>query len=244
MSRATTTYTVHVVRDRAELARLAARMGNCLATYGPHRLGGRDRIVEIREAGETRFALHLRDGRIEMFEAPRNQRPPAAAVPVVRDLLEGAGLLRPLPPAPPVPPPPAVEPARPRARPRVTPRPAPSRAPVSPPAPLSVQELATDLLRAPAPGRTEWPELAAALWAVGLLPRLPDPEQTAYERVILDLAERIAVGDDARLPRVPVPSPVARDTARRRLVEGPPPRTSEGWQRHRMADVLALTLRA
>ena len=239
-------FTLHVARTQADLRRLGTEMDNCLASYGRGRTGGANRIIEVREHAQTRYAVHVRDGRIVMFEGAHNRPPDPADVPLVHDLLARAGYL-----APPRPPPPAPIHRRtaPRTRTRTATRAAPARVqrrPRRPPPPegLSVQALAGDLLRPPTVGGTEWPELAAALWATGRLPRLVDPAEATFERVVLDLAARVATGDDDALPQHPPPSPRERDAARRRLVDGDPhPCTREGWQRHRMAAVLASDLR-
>jgi hypothetical protein len=241
--------TLHRVTDIARLRQLGRTMANCLATYGD-RLEGRDRIVEVRAGGRTRYVVHVRAGRIVTFEAAGNRPPDPDDVPVVRVLLRREGHLdatrAPAPvraalPTPQPPPPPearqptlAAGPARRRA-PR--PRPAAER-----PAGLSVQQLATDLLDPQAADPPSWPEVAAALWAAGFLPRLPDPTQGAFERVVRDLARRVATGHDRTLPRGPAPPEGERTAARQRLLEGLDHLTEASWQRRRMADVLAVPL--
>lgn len=230
-------FTLHVAGP-GDLDRLGRTMANCLASYGRGRTDGADRIVEVREAGRTRYAVHVRAGRILMFEAPGNRTPDRADVPVVRDLLAAAGLLdgtrasatRAREVAP------AGAPAPPR-QPRRRSRPAPP-----PRRDLSIQQLAADLLRPPRLGAPEWPEVAAALWAIGLLPRLPDPTEAVWEQVVLDLAGRVAVGDLDGLVRRPVPEPAERSRAADDLRARVDVRTLAGLRRERMTDVLAAPL--
>jgi hypothetical protein len=260
-------FTLHPVTEVAWLRQLGRTMANCLASYGD-RLEGRHRIVEVREGGWTRYVVHVRGGRIVTFEAARNQPPDPDDVPVVRALLRREGHLDATRSAPaltaaptgrqPTPAPrrtapvtgeprqPTLldEPARRRdPRPRA-PRP---RAPRSRPAAvrpggLSVQQLATDLLDPNADDPPSWAEVAAALWAAGFLPHLPDPSQGAFERVVRDLARRVATGDDRTLPRGDVRTDAERTAARERLLEALDHVTAASWQRRRMADVLAAPL--
>jgi hypothetical protein len=207
-------FTVHVATER-DLSRLGRQLDNCLATYGRGLTTGDDRIVEVREHGRPRYAIHVQRGRIVMFEASGNRPPPPRDVPVVRDLLRREGLLPP-------------------ARPRVQ-RPAPT--PEPPPDPL--QELAAELLRPAGAGRVEWPEFAAVLWLHGYLPRLPEPEDDTYEQVVHDLATRIAVGNRRGLRRTHPPSPERiAETADRLSVRFP---TTPGQLRR---DAMAQILRA
>lgn len=106
---------------------------------------------------------------------------------------------------------------------------------------VSLQRLATELLGPPSLQAPDWSEVAAALWAAGLLPRLPSPTQTTFERIVRDLAAKVAVGQDAGLPRVTPPTAEQRAGARRRLLADDGP--GEGWQRRRMAAVLEYPLR-
>jgi hypothetical protein len=269
-------FTLHQVTDRHRLETLGRKMSNCLATFD-RRLRGRHRIVEVRQDGETRYAVYLHDGRIDMFEAAHNRRPDPADVPVVRALLEQEGHLAAtlapsksgrryasVPPAGdgqmilPVPVGGArtgargaraggrangangggAGPARP-ARPRPQPQPRP---PAEPPG-ISVQGLATALLDPAADDTPSWQELAAALWATGVLPQLPDPAASTYACVVRDLARRIAVGDTAALPRRVPPTAAARQAARRDLLAHLDHVTEVSWQRRRMANVLAADLR-
>ncbi len=229
------------VAGPADLPRLGADMANCLASYGRGRTADGDRIVEVRRAGRTVYAVHVRAGRVVTFEAAGNRPPDAADVPVVHDLLRRSGLLdrtqqessaREA----------ARRPSPPRTRRPRTDRPdrtdPPPRRPPPPPPGVSVQQLAAELLAPPRLGGTEWPELAAALWATGALPRLPDPGEEVWEQVVRDLATRVALGDDSGLRPVPAPSAEQRAAAARHLRSGPPPRTVAAQQRHRMADVL------
>ncbi len=239
-------FTLHVVSSAGALTRIAQTMGNCLATYGRGRLTGRDRIVEVREGGATRYAVHVRDGRIVMFEAAGNRPPAREDVPIVRDLLERAGHLAATRSAAPArrartTAPRGGTPRRVGAPGRATPQPRPARP--TEPAGVSVQRLAAELLRPSRPGGPEWPELAAALWATGWLRELPDPTQAVWERIVLDLAEAFATGEVTDLSRVDPPTPAERSAARARLTAGPRPDSREAWQRHRMAGVLAVGVR-
>jgi hypothetical protein len=280
-------FTLHQVTDRHRLETLGRKMSNCLATFD-RRLRGRHRIVEVRQDGETRYAVYLHDGRIDMFEAANNRGPDPADVPVVRALLEQEGHLAAtlapsksgrryasVPPAGdgqmilPVPVGGArtagtgangaraggraragggartggangggAAPARPE-RPQPQPQPRP---PAEPPG-ISVQGLATALLDPAADDPPSWQELAAALWATGVLPQLPDPAASTYACVVRDLARRIAVGDTAALPRRVPPTATARQAARRDLLAHLDHVTEVSWQRRRMANVLAADLR-
>jgi hypothetical protein len=239
-------FTLHRVTDVVRLRQLGRTMANCLATYGD-RLEGRHRIVEVRAGGRTRYVVHVRAGRIVAFEAAGNRPPDPDDVPVVRALLRREGHLdatrAPAPARAPLPAP--QPPASPGARqPTLVAGPVRRRAPRprAAAAGLSVQQLATDLLDPRAADPPSWTELAAALWAAGLLPRLPDPTQDAFERVVRDLARRVATGDDRSLPRVRPPTEAERTAARRRLLEGLDHVTEASWQRRRMADVLAVPL--
>jgi hypothetical protein len=291
-------FTLHAVTEPARLRELGRTMHNCLASYGD-RLRGEHRIVEVRQAGTVRYAIHVERGRIVTFEAPGNQRPDPADVPVVRRLLEDGGHLaatiraerdaRGTRPAP-VPQGqlafPAVDArpgrrasarrasdadpagrtipqggssdpgARPVAsvrqtvaagpreartvRPARVARTARSGAGVEVPG-VSLQELATEYLGPTTLQSPDWTEVAAAMWAGGLLPRLPSPTQTAFERVVRDLASRVAIGEDRELPRRPPPTPEERIRAHHRLLEGGP--ADVGWQRRRMAAVLQFPVR-
>lgn len=236
-------FTLHVAGE-ADLLRLGRSMGNCLASYGRGRIRAGDRIVEVRQGDETRYAVHIRYGRIVMFEGAGNRPPASVDVPVVQDLLERSGLLHATrresersgrtSPTRGTPRRRATgddgEPGQPRPR-RPAPRPG-----------ISVQALAADLLRPPTPGRTEWPELAAALWASGWLAVLPDPTQTVYEQIVRDLAVRIATGDDRDLPQGQVPSPDRVRAVRDGLLAGRSPTHHASWQRERMAEVLSTPL--
>jgi hypothetical protein len=268
-------FTLHQVTDRARLVTLGRHMSNCLDTFD-RRLRGRHRIVEVRQDDRTRYAIYIKDGRIDMFEAAHNRGPDPADVPVVRALLEQEGHLaatlgptrsgRRYASAPPAGGGGAddgqmnllvmgeatrttgtraarttgtgvARPPRPQRRRR--PRPAP---PTEPPG-ISVQGLATALLDPAASDPPSWQELAAALWATGVLPQLPDPAASTYACVVRDLARRIAVGDTAGLPRRVPPTPAARQMARRDLLAHLDHVTEVSWQRRRMANVLAAELR-
>ena len=216
-------------------------MANCLASYGRGRTQAGERIVEVRRDGRTAYAVHVRAGRVVTFEAPGNRPPPPEDVPVVHDLLQRAGLLETTHQE-------AVSGRRPasrgvqrrRAEPPRPQRPTPR---VQAPAGVSVQQLAAQLLAGGGLGGVEWPELAAALWATGGLPRLPDPDEVAWEQVVRDLAERLALGADADLPTTPPPSPDERHEVRRGLLANSSPRTIAGQQRRRMAEVLSGPIR-
>jgi hypothetical protein len=251
--------TLHAVTSVTRLRELGRTMDNCLASYGD-RLRGRHRIVEARRDGEVRYAIHLEGGRIITFEAPGNRRPDPADVPVVRRLLEEGGHLadsaragaREAPRRPPgqlaLPtawddPPTAQHPTTPGS-PRAPSSTPPAR-PIRPPPPpgVSLQALAAGHLGPVTLESPDWTEVAAALWAVGLLPRLPSPRQVTFERIVRDLAGRVAVGGDAGLPRRPPPDETARAEARRRLLDGDDGEGGEGWQRRRMAAILAVPVR-
>jgi hypothetical protein len=282
-------FTLHQVTDKHRLATLGRHMSNCLASYDG-KLRGRHRIVEVRQDDRTRYAVYIKDGRIEMFEAPCNRRPDPADVPVVRALLEREGhLAATLEPTRPgrryasvtpagaegadegqlrmvtVDPTPAraapaagaagrtgvAGPAR-AARPRLrTQRPHGAQPPAEPPGAqpaaeppgISVQGLATALLDPAASDPPSWQEVAAALWATGVLPQLPDPAASTYGCVVKDLARRIAVGEVAGLPRREPPTAAARQAARRELLAHLDHVTEVSWQRRRMANVLAAELR-
>lgn len=206
-------FTVHVATER-DLPRLGRQLDNCLATYGRGLTTGDHRIVEVREHGRPRYAIHVQRGRIVMFEAAGNRRPPAADVPVVRDLLRREGLLPPV-------------------RPRVH-SPAPTPDPDPPADPL--QELATELLR-PGGASVEWPEFAAVLWLHGYLPRLPEPDDDTFEQVVRDLAARLAVGDRGGLRRTYPPSPNRIAEAAGRLAVRHPTTTAQ-LRRDAMAQIL------
>lgn len=241
-------FTLHIA-NRDDVARLGRNMGNCLAGYGRGRTTGAHRIVEVLEDGRTKYAVHVHAGRIAMFEAANNCPPHRRDIPIVRRLLEQAGVLDATRAAaeamqrePVGQPAQRRQPVRRRAR--TQPRPTARRPRRPPPLPgISVQELAAELLRPPRFGAPEWPELAAALWASGILPVLPDPERSTFEQVTRDLAERIATGQDDGLPRrAPRSEPERRDAAET-LRRERHPTTWSGWQRHRMAEVLLTELR-
>jgi hypothetical protein len=279
-------FTLHAVADETRLRELGRTMHNCLGSYGD-RLRGKHRIVEVRQAGTVRYAIHIERGRIVTFEAPGNRRPDPADVPVIRRLLEAGGYLTatiwgvsdhgggrsaPVPPGQLAFPAADARPARRTAgrsgadtapadlagRPATsvrrvvstergarTPRTgrtarAPARARERVPG-VSLQQLATEYLGPAALQSPDWTEVAAAMWASGLLPRLPSPSQTAFERVVRDLAGRVAIGEDRELPRRTPPTPEERTRAHRRLLEG---ETADvGWQRRRMAAVLEFPVR-
>jgi hypothetical protein len=262
-------FTLHQVTDKHRLTTLGRHMANCLASYD-RKLRGRHRIVEVRQDDRSRYAVYIKDGRIEMFEAAHNRGPDPADVPVVRALLEEEGHLAATlePPrsgrvyasAPPAGDGPARDgpagdgqmnllvPTR-GARTAAAPPPRPQRrrrprtpAPSAPPG-ISVQGLATALLDPAASDPPSWQELAAALWATGVLPQLPDPAAGTYACVVRDLARRIAVGEVAGLPRREPPSAAARQAARRELLAHLDHVTEVSWQRRRMANVLAAELR-
>jgi hypothetical protein len=245
-------FTLHQVTDKHRLTTLGRHMSNCLATYD-RKLRGRHRIVEVRQDDRTRYAVYIKDGRIEMFEAAHNRGPDPADVPVVRALLEQEGHLAA-----------TLEPPRSgrgtraprrRATGRILPVPVGGRRADEParadqgcedrgstarrtasapatathpgaaePPGISVQGLATALLDPAASDPPSWQELAAALWATGVLPQLPDPAASTYACVVRDLARRIAVGEVAGLPRREPPSAAARQAARRELLAAPRPR--------------------
>ena len=251
----TSGFTLHRVRDVGHLERLARTMANCLASYH-HRLDGRHRIVEVRQGGSTRYAVHVTDGRIETFEAAGNRRPDPADVPMVRKMLVEAGHLaatrrppssphRPGPTSgqaqldlgrPPRAANPSTAPASPRTR-------TPAHRAASVPT-LSLQQLATDLLDPHAIDPPSWSEVAAALWMAGILPALPDPTEAIYERVVLDLAARLVVGGPPA-PGAAAPTPPNRGTrvrARDQLLASLDHVTEVSWQRRRMADILATAL--
>lgn len=106
-----------------------------------------------------------------------------------------------------------------------------------------MQALAAELLQPPRLGGSEWPELAAALWAVGILPTLPDPQRSGFVQITRDLAERIATGEDDQLPRSAPRSQHERETAAEELRSERHPTTWPGWQRHRMAEIIVSELR-
>jgi hypothetical protein len=126
-------------------------------------------------------------------------------------------------------------PARPPARRR------PAAPTPAPPPGVSLQQLATEHLEPATLQGPDWTEVAAALWAAGLLPRLPSPTETTFVRIVRDLAARVAIGDDAGLPRRTPPTRQDRETARRHLLDEVA--DGEGWQRRRMAAVLERPLR-
>jgi hypothetical protein len=249
-------FTLHPVTTVARLRQLGRTMHNCLATYGD-RLGGEHRIVEVHQGRTVRYAVHIEAGRIETFEAPGNRPPDPRDVAVVRRLLEQEGHLaatvawgRAAPARPAAPPVPegqldllaptreAERPPRRREQPRERqqrPRPT-SRSALPRPPGVSVQSLATELLGPEALRSPHWSEVAAALWSAGLLPRLPAPTETTFVRVVHDLAARVAIGEDAGLPRRSPATREERETARRRLLAVDA--AGEGWQRRRMAAVL------
>lgn len=204
-------FTAHRARSVHDLRRIAHVLGNCIDTYVPELQRG-EPLVEIRQDGQTRYAVHLRDGRICEFKGHRNRAPDPDDVPAVQELLRAAGLLQP-----------DREVARrdPGAR---------------------LQDLATDLLGPPRLGRVDWTEVAAAMWCLGHLPRLPDPDDSTWEQVIRDLAARAATGDP--LPRVG-PPPSTTDRARRaaELRAAVEPRRHTGWQRQVMAAMLSSGVR-
>jgi hypothetical protein len=253
--------TLHEVATAAEVRRLGDRMHNCLGGYGG-KLGGVHRIVEVRRGGRTVYAVHVERGRIVTFEAPGNRRPDPADVPVVRRLLERSGLLaatatyvspsqragtEPLdgqgtarttdPPGQP------RLPLEPRSQRRAVPprRHVPDRP--APPPGVSLQQLATEYLGPATLQSPDWTEVAAVLWAVGLLPRLPDPEQASFARVVRDLAGRVAIGEDATLGRRPAPSAEEQRAARRALLDRATPDEPNAWRLRRMAAVLEVPLR-
>jgi hypothetical protein len=226
--------TLHVVETAAEVRRLGDRMHNCLAGYA-RQLRGAHRIVEVRRDGRTAYAVHVERGRIVTFEAAGNRRPDPADVPEVRRLLEASGVLAAT----------ATVERRSAPRPVLPPLPVPARPTPPPSAPgISVQQLATELLGPASLQGPDWTEVAAALWVVGLLPRLPSPDQVRYERVVLDLAGRVAIGDDAGLPRRPAPSAAARQAARQALLVRATPDEPQAWRLRRMAAVLEVPLRS
>lgn len=232
--------TLHVAGPH-DLPRLGREMANCLASYGRGRTQAGERIVEVRRDGRTAYAVHVRAGRVVTFEAAGNRPPPPEDVPVVHDLLQRAGLLEATRQAAASARRPAPRGARRRpAAPIRRQRPAPR---VQAPPGVSVQQLAAQLLAGGGLGGVEWPELAVALWATGSLPRPPDPDEVAWEQVVRDLAERVALGADAELPTRPPPSPEERDEVRRGLLANSSPRTIAGQQRRRMAEVLAEPIR-
>jgi hypothetical protein len=250
--------TLHAVTDVPRLRQLATRMDNCLAGYGD-RLSGRHRIVEVRQAGRTRYAIHIASGRIVTFEAAGNRRPDPADVPVVRALLEREGHLastrvpdRPAHhdprqlrlPSPGGAPAPEARRTADRRRPPRPPHPSVPGPPAPPPAPagISLQQLATEFLAPPTLRSPDWTEVATALWASGWLPRLPDPANTAAERPVRDLATRIATGDEGAIPRVAPPTSGQREAVRRRLLEPPAGAHDPGWRRRRMAAVLTVPI--
>jgi hypothetical protein len=253
-------FTLHPVATAAEARRLGQAMDNCLGSYAD-RLTGIHRIVEVRRDGRTVYAVHVERGRVVTFEAKGNRPPRTEDVPVVRGLLAREGYLAATVPVSTLEEPPAaVEDDGP---PGVMPRPgqlelgprsevrtagvrqhrtARRRHPAPPPG-ISVQELATEHLGAPTLQGPDWSEVAAALWGVGLLSRLPGPEQTAFVRIVRDLAARVAVGGDAGLPRRDPPSAEQRRAARAALLERATPAEPHAWQLRRMAAVLEVPLR-
>jgi hypothetical protein len=218
-------FTLHVA-DRADLPRLGRTLNNSRATYGRRRTGGRDRIVEVRDRGRTRYAVHVHDGRVVMFEAADNRPPDARDVPVVRRLLEDAGVLAA-----------TRTPAGISVQQLAAELPAATR----PPAGISVQQLAAELLAPQVLGGVEWPEVAAALWRTGWLPRLPDPTETVYAQIVRDLAQRVTTGAPAS-PRA-APTDTEFTAARQRLLAAGRDHNWAAWQRQRMAELLGGALR-
>jgi hypothetical protein len=246
--------TLHVVGTAAEARRLGERMHNCLASYGGQ-LTGADRVVEVRRAGRTLYAVHVSRGRIVTFEAAGNRSPAQGDVPVVRRLLEEGGYLTAtatdVPPAPSerhapggrAPVGRAQLPLGPRSEGRTVPPRRPPRPRPASPVGLSVQQLATELLGPASLQSPDWTEVAAALWAVGTLPRLPSPDQVRFERVVRDLAAKVAVGDDAGSSRRPAPSAASRQATRQALLDRAAPDEPQAWRLRRMAAVLEVPLR-
>lgn len=239
MNRVTDTRFTLQIADRDDVVRLGRDMGNCLAGYGRGRITGPHRIVEVLEDGRTKYAVHVHAGRIAMFEAANNLPPDRRDIPAVRKLLERAGILESTRAAAEAR---QREPGQRRARRQPRPRAPRGRRPPPPPG-ISVQELAAELLRPARLGGPEWPELAAALWATGVLPVLLDPERSAFEQVTRDLAERIATGQDDGLLGGAPRSEAERRAAAEELRRDRHPTTWAGWQRHRMAEVLLAELR-
>jgi hypothetical protein len=233
-STSTAPLTLHVVETAEEVRRLGDRMHNCLGGYA-RMLRGAHRIVEVRRGGRTVYAVHVERGRIVTFEAPGNRRPDPADVPEVRRLLEASGVLAVT----------ATAERRSAPRPTLPPLPAPERPTPPPPPPgISVQQLAAEFLGPASLQGPDWTEVAAALWAVGLLPRLPGPEHPSFARVVRDLASRVATGDDAGLPRGAAPSATSRQATRRALLDRATPDEPQAWRLRRMAAVLEVPLRA
>lgn len=233
-------FTLHVVEDVRHLRALSSSMANCLDTY-TRRFRGRHRIVEVRCHGRTRYAVHIHDGRIMTFEAAENRPPDPADVLPVRQLLERKGHLAATLTL--------AQAARPRgsghgrtsretaARRQAAATTAPPA--LSTPAGISVQQLATDLLARQTLDSADWTEVAAAFWSVGLLAQLPSPTQPVFERVVRDLALRVATGDMEGSATVAAPTDAERAQAARRLLDSP----RATWQHRRMADVLFASLR-
>lgn len=169
-----------------------------------------DPLIEIREDGVATYAVHVRDGRIAEFKGLRNRAPAPEDVPVVRQLLETEGLLTP-----------ACRPA--------------GRADQ-----LSLQAMAADLLGPASSDRVDWAEVAAGLWALGALARLPDPDDETWTQVVRDLAAHVSTGDHPAQaePR----SRQERLAAAARLTDGIDRRRHHGWQRHAMASILTADL--
>jgi hypothetical protein len=229
----TSPLTLHVVGTAAEARRLGERMRNCLASYGGQ-LTGADRVVEVRRQGRTLYAVHVSRGRIVTFEAAGNRAPAPADVPVVRRLLEERGHLAATA---------TYVPLGPRSERRAVPPRRPARPRSAAPAGLSVQQLATELLGPASLQSPDWTEVAAALWAVGLLPRLPSPDQVRFERIVRDLAGKVAVGGDGDLPRRPEPTAASRQATRQALLDRATPDEPQAWRLRRMAAVLEAPLR-
>lgn len=202
---------LHRLTTAAELRRVSAELHNCLHLYA-HQLDGRARILTVRRDGRDVYAVHVRDGEVVELKGDRNRLVPAADVRVVRHLLESEGHLRAT-----------------RTRADAASHQRYSRGLVA---------RAADVLDTPAPHRTDWSELAATLWALGVLDRLPEADDDPLAQVVRDLAARIVAGDPV-VQRAAPRDPDERHHAARVLQRDHDanPRLAP-WRRAHMAEAL------